>query len=260
MKFYSIEKSKEKNTNLSETFIIEPFENGQALTFANTIRRALLSETYGFAVTQVQINQVENEFEQASFLREDTLEFLLNIKQVLLKPAESFFKKMEKKNIEYKNVTKIKGPLIVTAGMLSLPKELIVLNPSQYICTITNNSELNLVLTIKYDKSYELVENAEKENFFEKTFKNEGFTLNLDTFFLPVKNVNYKIRTVRDTRGNLKESLILEIVTNGTITPKRAFLQAINSCLKLFYNAFVSIISTNDLRNKLVNNYENTLY
>ncbi len=251
MKIYSIEKCKKKNTDLSETFIIEPFEHGQALTFGNAIRRALLAETYGFAMTKIQINQIENEFEQASFLREDTFEVLLNLKQVLLKPAKQFFKNFQKKKIEYKSVTKIKGPLIVTAGMLNIPKELIIINPSQYICTVTNNSELSLLLTISYNKAYKLVDNNKKEIFFEKNFKEEGFGLDLDSFFVPVKKVNYKVKTIRDTFGNLKESLLIEIVTNGTITPKRAFLQSINSCLKVFYSIFVNAINLEILKKNI---------
>jgi DNA-directed RNA polymerase subunit alpha len=248
MKFYSIEKTKKNMTDLSETFIIEPFEHGQALTFGNTIRRILLSETYGFSIIEAQINEVQNEFEQASFLREDTLEVLLNLKQILFKPTLSFLTNPEKKNIEYKLLTKIKGPLIVTAGMLNLPKVFTVINPNQYVCTIIDNSELNLILTLKYDKAYKLINDDDKEFFFEAIYKNEGFAIDLDAFFVPIKKVNYKVKTIRDTNGNLKESLFIEITTNGTITPKRALLESMNTCLKLFYNIFLSVIKTNCLK------------
>jgi DNA-directed RNA polymerase subunit alpha len=253
MKFYSIEKTKKKNTELSETFIIEPFEHGQALTFGNAIRRALLSETYGFAITQVQINEIENEFEQAPFLREDTLEILLNLKQILFKPGLPFIANADENDVEYKIITKIKGPIIITAGMLNVPKEIAVINPNQYLGTIIDNSELNLVLTLKYDKAYKLLDSLDdldnyKNDSFEAVFKNEGFPINLDVFFVPIKKVNYKIKTTRDTEGNLKESLLIEITTNGTLTPKRAFLQSLNSCLKLFYNVFLSVIKANNLK------------
>lgn len=251
MKIYSLEKCKKKGSDLSETFIIEPFDHGQALTFGNAIRRTLLSETCGFAITQVQINEIENEFEQTAFLREDTMEILLNLKQIFLKPTKLFSKKFQKKNVEYKNITKIKGPLIVTAGMLNIPKEFLVINPNQYICTILDNCELKLTLTISYDKAYRLIDDSKKENFFEKTFKNEGFVLDLDSFFVPVKKVNYKIKTIRDTFGNLKESLIIEIVTNGTITPKKAFLESINACLKNFYNIFVNTLNLKTLKKNI---------
>jgi len=230
---------------LSETFIIEPFEHGQALTFANAIRRALLSETYGFSITQVQINEIHNEFEQASFFREDTLEILLNLRQILFKPSLPFLANIEEKDVEYKIITKIKGPLIVTAGMLNVPKELAIINPNQYLCTIIDNSEVNIILTLKYDKAYRLIDDSDKEDFFEAVFKNEGFDIDLDAFFVPVKKVNYKIRTIRDTNGNLKESVLLEIITNGTLTPKRAFLQSINSCLRLFYDTFLTVLKSN---------------
>ena len=245
MKFYSIQKIKKDSTNISETFVIEPFEYGQALTFANSLRRILLSETYSYSITEVQINDIHNEFEQASFLREDTFELLLNLKQLILKPKLSFFKNLELKKIQSKILTKIKGPLIVTGGMLNIPKKLNILNPNQYICTIIDNSELRLGITFEYNKAYKLVENNKKEAFLEDVFDFEGTSLDVDTFFIPIKKVNYKIKAIRDTVGNLKESLIIEIVTNGTITPKRAFLQGLNSCIKLFYKPFCTILKTN---------------
>ncbi len=247
MKFYSIQKLKKNKTDFSESFIIEPFEHGQALTFANAIRRNLLSETYGYSITEASINTLHNEFEQASFLREDTFEVLLNLKQIILKPSINFFKNLELKELQYKTLTKIKGPIIVTGGMLNIPEKISILNPNQYICTITDNSQLNLLLTFEYNKAYKLLDNRNNNIFYENLFKHEGYSISLDAFFLPIKKINYKIKIIRDSFGNLKESLFIEIVTNGTISPKRAFLQSINSSLKLFYKIFITGLNSKNL-------------
>lgn len=251
MKIYSIQKQQKTPTELSETFIIEPLEAGEGITVGNTIRRILLSETYGYSITGVSINEIYTEFDQAKFLREDTLEVLLNLKQVILKPSLKFFRDSKKKEISYKVLTKVKGPVIITAGMLNIPKELQILNPNQYICTIIDNSELNLVLTFKYDKAYKLIDDKKKEAYFEKIFNDDSSTLDIDAFFVPIKKVSYKIRIIRDTQGNLKESLIIEIITNSTITPKRALIQSINSCLKLFYPIFIQSLKLEKFKNIL---------
>jgi DNA-directed RNA polymerase subunit alpha len=235
MKIYSIQKSKKVSNEQSEIFVIEPLESGQGITIGNTLRRILLSELYGFAIIEAQISNISNEFEQPGFLREDIIEMLLNLKQVALKPTISFLRDIEQQKINYKTFTKIKGPTIVTAGMLNIPNQLKVLNSSQYICTIVDDSELQLILTIRYDKAFKIANELKSSNFFEKIYLKEGFPLNIDAVFLPVKKINYKVKNIHDNQGNIKESLILEIITNGTITPKRALLQALNFCLKLFY-------------------------
>jgi len=190
---------------------------------------------------------LHNEFEQASFLREDTFEVLLNLKQIILKPSINFFKNLELKELQYKTLTKIKGPIIVTGGMLNIPEKISILNPNQYICTITDNSQLNLLLTFEYNKAYKLLDNRNNNIFYENLFKHEGYSISLDAFFLPIKKINYKIKIIRDSFGNLKESLFIEIVTNGTISPKRAFLQSINSYLKLFYKIFITGLNSKNL-------------
>lgn len=249
MKIYSIQKSNQNFDNNSEIFVIEPLEPGQGITIGNTLRRILLSEIYGFSITNVQINDVLHEFDHPKFLREDITEILLNLKEIIIKPTISFFKNIYQKQINYKILTKIKGPVIVTGGMLNIPDKLKIINPSQYICTIVDNSELELILTIKYDKTYHLINNFKKAIFSEKSFIKEGFNIDMDTCFNPIKKVNYKVKIIHDIKGNLKESLFFEIITNGTITPKRAFLQSLNYCLKLFY----PILYLNFKSEKLIN-------
>ena len=249
MKIYSIEKSTKNFVNNSEIFVIEPLESGQGITIGNTLRRILLSELYGFSIINAQINNVFHEFDQPKFLREDITEILLNLKEIIIKPTISFFKNVCQKQINYKILTKVKGPVILTAGMLNIPNQLKIINPSQYICTIVDDSELELILTIKYDKAYQLANNLKKAIFSEKSFIKEGFNIDIDASFTPIKKVNYKVKIIHDIKGNLKESLFIEIITNGTITPKRAFLQSLNYILKIFYPILYLNLKSEKLKN-----------
>ena len=120
-------------------FVIEPLETGQGITLGNAIRRTLLSDLTGFSITGVRINDLKHEFSIVEGLREDILEVLLNLKEIIFK--SSFLVKEKNVNLKTKGFLQIKGPVIVTAGMFKLPKNLLkIINPNQYICTIVDNS------------------------------------------------------------------------------------------------------------------------
>lgn len=251
MKIYSTQKLKKYSGELSETFIIEPLDIGQGITIGNTLRRILLSELYGFAITDIQLTNISHEFEQLNNCREDITEILLNLKQVILKPTFSFLRDLSNKNTSYKLLFKMKGPAILTAGMLNIPNQLKIINPNAYICTITNDSEIEILLTIKYSKLFRTLNDLKHEFYFEKTYLNEGFSIDIDAIFNPIKMVNYKIKLIHDTNGNIKESLVLEIITNGSITPKRALVESANICLKTFYPILAAACNINSLNTLL---------
>ena len=125
--------------------------------------------------------------------------------------------------------------------MFFLPKNsLKIVNPNQYICTIVNDSELYMEFDIETGFGYQLVEETRKKNALEKFNVGKPITLKLDAVFLPVQNVNYKIKLIHDTQGNIKESLSFEVLTNGSITPKRSLQEALKILLNLFYPLFLT--------------------
>ena len=233
-------------------FLVEPLEAGQGITLGNAIRRTLLSDLTSYSITGVRINNLKHEFSVVEGLREDVLEVLLNLKEVIFKT--SFLEKKESSS-KLKAFLNVKGPLIVTAGMFQLPKNrLKIINPNQYICTIVDTSEFYLEVDIENGKGYRLTEETRRKNLEEKLFVSKPSTLQIDALFMPIKKVNYKIKLIHDTQGNIKESLNLEIVTNGSITPKRSLYETLKILMNLFYPLFInfnfSSISSNLAKRK----------
>jgi DNA-directed RNA polymerase subunit alpha len=228
----------DKNQNHYGCFIIEPLEIGQGITLGNTLRRTLLSDLYGYGITGVRINNLKHEFSVIEDIREDTLEVILNLKEIIFK--SSFSTKFDQAN-SLKAFLNVKGPLIVTAGLFQLPNNsLKIINPSQYICTIIDTSEFYLEIDIENGKGYKLTEENRRQRVERQISSNKPSTLFIDTIFMPIKKVNYKIKLIHDSKGNLKESLILEITTNGSITPKRSLNEALKILMNLFYSLFIT--------------------
>jgi DNA-directed RNA polymerase subunit alpha len=228
-----------KERNYISSFIIEPLESGQGITLGNALRRTLLSDLMGFAITGIRINNLKHEFSIVEGVREDVLEILLNLKEVIFKA--SLFEQKNKESFKKKGFLHVKGPLIVTAGMIYLPKNLLkIVNPDQYICTLVNDSELYLELDIESGFGYQLVEEGRKKNILNKFNIIEPVTLTIDSIFTPIRNISYKIKLIHDTKGNIKESLVFEILTNGSITPKRSLQETLKILLNLFYPLFLT--------------------
>ena len=219
-------------------FLIEPLEIGQGITLGNALRRTLLSDLTGFAITGVRINNLKHEFSTIEGLREDVLEILLNLKEIIFK---NLFLSKNKKHFELKAFLNVHGPVIVTAGMLNLPKNtLTILNPEQYICTIVDTSDFYLSLDIENGKGYKLTEEARKQKLEKKLSALNPTTLCVDSLFMPIRKVNYKIKLIHDSKGNIKESLVLEITTNSSITPQRSLQEALKILIELFSSLFLT--------------------
>ena len=243
----------DKEQNYYGCFLVEPLETGQGITLGNAIRRTLLSDLTAYSITGVRINNLKHEFSVVEGLREDVLEVLLNLKEVIFK--NSFSLNKEKNSSKLKAFLNVKGPIVVTAGMFQLPKNLLkIINPNQYICTIIDHSQFYLEIDIENGKGYRLTEENRRKNIEEKTSVSRPSTLLVDALFMPVKKVNYKIKLIHDTQGNIKESLNLEIVTNGSITPKRSLYEALKILMNLFYPLFInfgfSSLSSNLVKRK----------
>lgn len=220
-------------------FVIEPLETGQGITLGNSLRRTLLSDLTSFSIVGARINNLKHEFTTIEGLREDVLEILLNLKEIVFK--NSFILDEETTNSKLKGFLSVKGPLVITAGMLNLPKnQLKIINPNQYIATIVDNSEFYLEIDIEKGKGYKLIEEKNQKENQSKLSSIQPATISLDAIFMPVKKVNYKIKLIHDSLGNIKESLTLEIWTNGSITPKRSLYEAIKMLMNLFYPLLIT--------------------
>jgi DNA-directed RNA polymerase subunit alpha len=236
-KLICIESYLDEDKNHFGSFVIEPLEIGQGITLGNALRRTLLSDLTAFAITGVRINNLKHEFAIIEGLREDVLEVVLNLKEVTFRSSFLAHQKPSK----LKGFLNVKGPIVVTAGMLKLPHDqLKVINSNQYICTIVDDSEFYLEIDIESGKGYRLTEENRKRRIDEKFLPSRPSTLIIDSIFMPIKKVNYKIKLIHDTTGNIKESLNLEILTNGSITPKRSIQESLKILMNLFYPLFIT--------------------
>jgi DNA-directed RNA polymerase alpha subunit len=134
-------------TNFYGKFELGPFSSGQSLSIANTLRRGLLSELPGTAITLVKIIGTSHEYDTISGIRECTLDLLLNLKKLILKADFDFYTPQ----IGFLN---IKGPGVVRARDLNLPFFIYSIDPDQYIATLTTNGKLNMTLLINCGKTY----------------------------------------------------------------------------------------------------------
>jgi len=234
-----IENYIDKEKNHYGSFLIEPLEIGQGITLGNALRRTLLSDLTGFSIIGVRINNTKHEFQTIGSVREDILEILLNLKEIVFKES-SYRGKNSTASKKLKGFLAIKGPKIITAGMFQLPEnQLKILNPNQYICTLVTNDEFYLEIDIEKGKGYRLADENRKRKVQEYLSPLKPSTLFIDSIFMPIKKVNYKIKLIYDTKGNIKESLNLEIITNGSITPRRSIQDSLKILMNLFYPLFI---------------------
>lgn len=195
--------------DLYDKFIIDGLEQGQGITVGNALRRVLLSDLEGISISSVRISGVSHEFSTIPGVREDVLEILLNLKEIIFKG------KIEDKVI---GRVRIQGPAIVTAGDFNLPPEIILIDSKQYVATICSNSVLEMEFYIELGKGYKLVEKG-------LDLDSNDF-LQIDSIFMPVKKVNYIVEDLRYSQNLIKDRLILEVWTNGSVTPKEGISQS----------------------------------
>jgi len=229
----STEFSRHEDHSWSQTFQIQPLEIGQGITIGNSLRRVLINDITGYGITAVRINGISSEFDTVPFLRDDTVEILGNLKQIIFQ--ETF-------HIRQNSVQKlegffhVEGPCIVTAGMLKLPKNSMrLLNPEQYICTIVTSEEFFCEVDIELGKGYRIVDEIQDLQAYQPFYPSKPTSLLIDTAFTPIKRLYFTIKVINDIDGNLKECLYLSIVTRGNKSPGRCMYEGFKYLIDLFY-------------------------
>jgi DNA-directed RNA polymerase subunit alpha len=181
------------------------------------LRRVLLSNLEGTSVTAVRIAGVSHEFATVPGVREDVLEILMRMKDVILKSYSS--------QPQIGRLL-VNGPATVTVAHFDLPSEVEVIDPTQYIATIAEGGKLEMEFRIEKGKGYRTVERG-REEATSLDF------LQIDSVFMPVRKVNYSVEETRDD-GSLKDRLLLEVWTNGSISPQEALSSAAGILVDLF--------------------------
>lgn len=217
---------KVESTSSSEnegTFQIEPLDPGYGVTLGNALRRVLLSSLPGAAVTSIKIDGVYHEFATVPGVREDTTELILNIKKLRLK---SFSDQPVQVRLQ------AKGPGVVTAADLVAPSDVEVVNPELYIATLDSaDAVLEMELVVEKGMGYLPSDGREAPSIG---------VLPIDAIFTPVKRVNYRVEHVRVGSRTDLDRLILDIVTDGTISPNDALSKAADILVQRF-SVFVEL-------------------
>lgn len=202
-------------------FEFRPLEPGYGLTVGNALRRVLLSSLDGYAISSIRIDGVEHEFSTIKGVVEDVTEIVLNFKQVRLK------NQIPTQENELVKAT-FSGMNRITAGDLGkFISAFKVLNPELVICNLDPSVTLNIEFTIDKGRGYVPAE----EN--KKSTAPLG-TIFLDTIYTPIKNVKYSIENYRVEQKTDYEKLIIEIVTDGSITPQDALTEAAKILIEHF--------------------------
>lgn len=213
-------KIEEQKENYAK-FVITPLEQGYGNTLGNSLRRVLLTSLPGAAITTVRIAGVRHQFSTLKGMREDIVEFLLNLKKVRVsyegdKPAKASIS--------------IKGPKEIKASDLELDPSVKVANPELTLAFLNDGAKLDAKIEIESGSGYSPAEDR-------KT--GEIGLIPLDATFSPVVRVNYKIEETRVGRLTNYDKLILELWTDGTVSAKDALSKA-SSILLAYFNQIVN--------------------
>ena len=199
-----------ENNGRNGVLVAEPLERGFGLTLGNALRRILLSSLQGAAITSIKVKGVLHEFSTIPGVKEDLTDIVLNLKTVGIKVHSSGARKM---------FLKMKGPGEVRAGNFETDSETEIMDPDQIIMTLDSNADVEIEANVTTGKGYVSAEVAEDEN------KNIG-EIQLDALFSPVRKVSYKVENSRVGQVTDFDKLVLEIETNGVVTPDDALALA----------------------------------
>jgi DNA-directed RNA polymerase subunit alpha len=193
-------------------FEIDGCYPGYGTTVGNALRRVLLSSLPGSAITSIKIKGVKHEFSTIPNVLEDVIQIVLNLKQVRLKSHKD----------EPVTVTlSVKGEKVITAGMIKCPTDVEVITKDAPIATITNaKGEFDMEMEVENGIGYVPVDQQLRE-------KKEVGMIALDAIYTPIRRVNYTIENMRVGKRTDFEKIKLEVATDGSISPKDAFAQAV---------------------------------
>lgn len=187
-------------------FIAQPFERGFAMTVGHSLRRVLLSSVEGAAITALKVEGVLHEFSSLPGIVEDTTDLILNLKAVAFRLNVDGTKTLNLKK---------KGPGPVTAADISDDPDFTCIDPDAHICTLAKGGSIDMQMRLASGRGYAPADaNLEDEMSI-------GW-IPIDSVHSPVRRVNYKVERARLGRDTDYERLVIELWTNGTVTPDRA--------------------------------------
>ncbi len=209
-----------KNTKTQGNYAsydIEPLEAGYGMTLGNALRRVLLSSLPGAAVTSIRIDGVQHEFQDIPNVTEDVTEIVLNVKKLRLR---SFSDHPVSMRLE------VNGERVVTAADILAPSTVEIVNPDLYIATLDNDdARLEMELVVETGKGYVPADSKEDQPIG---------VIPVDAIYTPVQKVNYNVEHTRVGQITNYDKIVLEIWTDGTVTPDEALRQSADILVRHF--------------------------
>ena len=193
-------------------FELEPLEKGFGLTLGNALRRVMLSSLPGSAITSINIDGVDHEFQTITGIFEDVTTIVLNLKGIVIKNHS------EEEQVLTLNVDK-EG--VVTAADIDCPADVEIINKDQEICTIVKGGKINMEMTVSNGRGYVRAENNKK-----LLKKAKVGTIAIDSIYSPIDRVNYEVEEARVGQSTNYDKLVMEIWTNGSMKAEEAIALA----------------------------------
>jgi DNA-directed RNA polymerase subunit alpha len=220
-------KEEKKETNYGR-FVISPLEQGYGLTIGNALRRVLLTSLPGIAITSIKIAGVKHQFSTLSGMREDIVEFILNLKKVRFSGS---IDKPVKATLEVNKVGEFTAKEIKVSGGIE------VVNPDLVLGTINKGSKLSVDMVVESGFSFSPAEERPSDTI--------GL-IPVDASFSPIKRVSYKIEETRVGRLTNYDKLILEVWTDGTIEADSAIVES----AKVLMGYFAQVVNPKKVEKK----------
>lgn len=185
-------------------FIIGPLEHGYGVTLGNALRRVLLSSLEGAAVTSIRISDIQHEFSDIPGVREDVLRVMLQVKQIRLKLHDVEASRMH---------LTVRGSGVITAADIVPPPEIEIVNPDLYLFSVDDpNANLEIEFAVERGRGYSPVD--------DRVSRLPIGELPVDAIYTPIQAVNWEVTSARVGQSTNYDKLILEIWTDGTISPE----------------------------------------
>jgi len=210
-------------------FIVEPLERGYGNTLGNSLRRVLLSSLDGAKATAIQIEGVQHEFTTAEGVIEDITDIVLNVKGLV-------FQALNGDIVEAVAHVSAEGPCIVTGADLQVPTEFTLINPEHVIATVADGGQLEMSIRIGVGRGYVSAER-------NKRTEDPIGIIHVDSLFSPVRRCTMNVTNTRVGQRTDYDKLILEVETDGSVTPTEALLGAVN-IINQYMGAFMTLAET----------------
>ena len=193
-------------------FVLEPLERGFGTTIGNALRRVMLSSLPGSAITSVKIDGVLHEFQKLDGVVEDVTAIIHALKSVVIKNHT------EEDKVIRLSVAK-EGP--VTAGDIEHDADIEIMNPDLVICNLVKGGKIEAKMTVSNGRGY--VDSKANQKLLENS---EAGVIPIDSLYSPIERVSYEIEPARVGQNENYDKLVMEVYTNGSITPEEAMALA----------------------------------